>query len=113
MLPPIKFVDFPALPSILTPVNDCVALARPNEILVVPTLKLLFANIVFETVPLSPEVTTVPVVAGNVIVFVPAIAVGCTVIVPLVAPGNATELIPVNAKFALDRLIATDVVPIY
>ena len=67
----------------------------------------------FVTVPLSPVVITVPVVAGNVIVFVPAVAVGCSVIVPLVLPGNATLEIPVSARLALALLSATLVVPIY
>ena len=49
---------------------------------------ILPANIVLVTVPVSPFVTTVPVVAGSVIVVVPAVAVGCNVTVPDVAPGS-------------------------
>ena len=46
-------------------------------------------SIVFVTVPLSPVVTTVPVVAGSVkTVPVPATAVGVICIDPLVAPGS-------------------------
>ena len=58
---------------------------------------ILPASIVFVTVPLSPVVMMVPVVAGRVIVVVPAAAAGCRVTVPEVAPGNATLEIPVRA----------------
>ena len=71
------------------------------------------ASIVLVTVPVSPVVTIVPVVAGIVrIVPVPTAAVGTNWTVPLVLPGNVIELIPVNAKFAEVRFNATDVVPI-
>ena len=65
---------------------------EPNatpEIVELSNLELAIdpASIVLLTVPVSPEVTTVPVVAGNVItVPVPAIAAGITCIVPEVAP---------------------------
>jgi hypothetical protein len=51
------------------------------------------ANIVLVTVPVSPVVTTVPVVAGKVIVFVPAIAAAWTAIVPLVDPGKDNPVV--------------------
>ena len=64
--------------------------------------------------PLSPVVITVPVVAGSVsIVPVPAIAAGITCTVPLVLPGSVTLVMPASARFALDLLSATLVVPIY
>ena len=66
-----------------------------------------------DTVPLSPVVTTVPVVAGSVMVVVPAVAAGWTVTVPDVAPGKATLLIPVKAKFEEALFKATAVVPTY
>ena len=65
------------------------------------------------TVPVSPVVTNVPVVAGIVIVVVPAVAVGTRVIVPEVAPGKAILEIPVSAKLAEDLFNAIDVVPIF
>jgi len=71
------------------------------------------AIIVLVTVPESPVVTTVPVVAGKVIVVDPATALGCNVIVPDVDPGSATEVIPAKAKLALALFNATLVVPIY
>jgi hypothetical protein len=70
-------------------------------------------SIVLLTVALSPVLTRVPVEVGKVRVGVPADDDACNVAVPLEEPGNATLLIPVSAKFALERLIATDVVPIY
>jgi hypothetical protein len=58
----------------LIPVSARLALARPNVILVVPILKLELASIVFDTVALSPDPMSVPVVVGNVNVVVPAVA---------------------------------------
>ena len=53
---------------------------------------------VLVTVPVSPDVITVPVVAGIVsTVPVPAVAAGISCTVPDVAPGNVTLLMPVNA----------------
>jgi hypothetical protein len=49
------------------------------------------ASIVFVTVPVSPVVTTVPVVAGNVIVLVPAEEGTAKVIVPELEPARETE----------------------
>jgi hypothetical protein len=52
------------------------------------------AIMVLVTVPLSPVVTTVPVVlAGKVIVDVPAVAGACSVTVPEVEPINAYLLV--------------------
>ena len=53
------------------------------------------------TVPLSPVVTILPVVAGNVItVPVPAAAVAINVIVPLVLPGSPI-LVPTKSFLAI------------
>jgi hypothetical protein len=79
---------------------------------VVP-VPVVLANIVVVTVPESPVVTTVPVVAGNVMVVVPAVAVGWRVTVPDVAPGKATLLMPVSARFVDVLFKATAVVPTY
>ena len=54
-----------------------------------PTILLTFinpANIALVTVPVSPVVITVPVVAGNVITVEPAMPVAWTVTFPEVAP---------------------------
>lgn len=54
--------------------------------------------IVLVTVPVSPDVITVPVVAGIVsTVPIPAAAAGISCTDPEVAPGNVTLEIPVNA----------------
>ena len=94
----------------------------PRAIAVVPIVTLLFAslalailpaNIVLVTVPESPVVTTVPVVAGKVItVLVPAVAAGIICTLPDVLPGSVTLDMPVSAKLALVRFKATAVVPI-
>lgn len=100
-----------------------VVLDAPNEIVVEPIVKLLLtslplaiepANIELVTVPVSPVVTTIPVVAGSVIIVpVPAVEAGITWIEPDVDPGSVTELIPVSAKLALALFRATAVVPMY
>jgi hypothetical protein len=70
-----------------------------------------FAIIVEVTVPVSPDVISVPVVAGIVIAVVPAVAAGVTVIVPDVEPGIAIDVMPVNPKLADPRFNAIEVVP--
>lgn len=56
------------------------------------------ANMVFVTVPVSPVVIIVPVVAGIVkIVPVPATAVGISCTLPEVDPGKVALKIPVSA----------------
>jgi hypothetical protein len=74
---------------------------------------------VFVTVPESPVVTTFPVTAGNVIVFVPAVPVALTTIVPDVEPLNVAPLEPivgvVNVKPDIVEAVEpseTDVEPI-
>ena len=112
---PIKLVD-------VTEVKPArVVLDEPKEIEVVPIVVELFdslllaiepANIVLVTVALSPVVTIVPVVAGNVIIVPdPAVAVGISCTDPDVDPGSVKLDMPVRAKFADDLLRATDVVP--
>jgi hypothetical protein len=64
------------------------------------------------TLPVSPDVISVPDVAGIVMLVVPAAVAGVTVIVPEVAPGRAMLEIPVSDWFALARFNATEVVPI-
>ena len=71
----------------LNPVPDVFSVRVPN---VPPNYTpdiVLFANIVFDTVPESPVVITVPLVAGNVMVVVPAAYTGTSVTVPDVEPG--------------------------
>ena len=101
----------PVVPSILVSPAKVVD-DPPNETAVEPNVTELLANMEFDTVPVSPVPTSVPVVIGSDNVGVPAVAVACSVAVPLVLPGNATELIPVNARLAVARLMATLVVPI-
>jgi len=101
----------PLVPSMLVSPARLVEV-EPNETAVLPNVTELLASIAFDTEPVSPVPTSVPVVIGKDKVGVPAVAVACTVAVPLVLPGNATELIPVNARLAVARLIATLVVPI-
>ena len=70
------------------------------------------ANIVLVTVPVSPDVIAVPVVAGSVkTVPVPATAAGTTCTDPDVDPGIVALKIPVNAWLAEARFKATAVVP--
>ena len=57
-----------------------------------PDLAGPVASIVAVTVPVSPVVTIVPVVAGRVIVLVPAMLAEDNVIVPEVAPFNFIDL---------------------
>jgi hypothetical protein len=71
------------------------------------------ANIVLVTVPVSPVVTKVPVLAGRVSTIpVPATALGISCTDPEVAPGRVTLLIPVRARLAEALFRATEVVPI-
>jgi hypothetical protein len=62
------------------------------------------AIIVLVTVPVSPVVTTLPVVAGKVIVVVPAEALALTVVVPLVDPLKITPLPPTATDPIVVRL---------
>lgn len=71
------------------------------------------ANMVLVTVPVSPDVISVPAVAGIVMAVVPATAAGVIVIVPDVAPGRAMLRIPVSAWLADERFSVKAVVPIY
>lgn len=72
------------------------------------------ANIVLVTVPVSPDVMTVPVVAGKVkTVPVPAVAAGIISTDPELEPGIVIDKTPPNAKFADARFKATPVVPMY
>ena len=71
-----------------------------------------FCIMVVVTVPVSPVVISVPVVAGRVIVVVPAVEAGCNVTVPLVLPGKPMLVMPESARFALARFSAMLVVPI-
>lgn len=70
------------------------------------------ASMVLVTVPVSPDVMTVPVVAGMVkTVPVPAVAAGINWTEPEVEPGKVTLVMPVNAWLADARFNATEVVP--
>lgn len=72
------------------------------------------ASIVLVTVPVSPDVMAVPVVAGSVnTVPVPAVAAGIICTVPDVVPGNVTLEMPVSARLAEARFNAIAVVPTY
>lgn len=82
-----------------------------TELLVSFPLAILPASIAFVTVPVSPVVTTVPDVAGRVIVVVPAIATGWSSTVPELEPGRVTDEIPASARLPDPRLSVIDVVP--
>ena len=71
-----------------------------TELFVSLALAIEPANIVLVTDPVSPVVTTVPVIAGRVIVFVPAAAVAAKVIVPDVEPFNKIFFPAANAIFS-------------
>jgi len=108
---PTKFVEV----TLVSP--DKVVLLPPKAITVDPIVTELLeslafaiepANMALVTVPESPDVITVPVVAGNVIVVVPATAAGCNVTVPEVDPEKAVLVSPDKVVLVPPKAIAVD-----
>ena len=110
----------PASKAVARPVNTVlVTLVRPAKVVdeapkaiaVVPTVTEEFTNIVLVTLAVSPVDTKLPVVKGRVRVGVPAAAAATICAVPEPDPGKLILVMPVKAKFAVDRLRTTAVVP--